>query len=706
MPPKNKNNHKGKGKKSFDRPLEKITDDPRFSHVHNDPRFKRPRRKDTKVQIDNRFSSMLKSSEFAEQPKVDRYGRPIAPQTAENELKRFYEIEDESDEDEEEEKTLEELERELAEDEGNLEDEKIPTVKPRKPKYDPMRGQGVIESSDEETTTDEEESDEELEAGNEIPTGDATYRIAAVNMDWDRIRAIDLLKVLNAFKPTTSVIKQVSIYPSEFGKERMAREEMEGPPKELFEKDGSDAVSKNKNHKKNDEDDEEHDEDFDQEALRKYQLDRLKYYYAVIECDSVETAQILYKACDGNEYEASANFFDLRYIPDEMTFDEDEPKEVCTFAPEDYKPSKFSTDALQHTKVKLTWDMDDHQRLEVTRRNFTNEDLQDLDFQAYLASSDDDDSDDDEDVDALREKYRKLLENTDDSAFDNHTHEEEGDMEVTFTPGLTEAANEAVNKRLNAATADQKEETSVETYMRKQREKKQAKKERRQAEREAEEQENDEEDGGSEEDEELQNDPFFRDAMDEIEEEQPKSKESDKSDKKKDKKNKKGKSKEEREEEAREKAELELLMGDNEKGEGFDMRDVLKREKAERRKGKKNKKKMAELTGAQDDFEINVSDPRFSALHENHQFAIDPTSSQFKKTKSMKKLLDARQDKMNSKTRTDAEWKKEVSSAKDNEVSEEKGSSKKKDSSLAQLVASVKRKGGAKQDKIGKRQKS
>ena len=89
---------------------------------------------------------------------MDRYGRPVAPQTAENELKRFYEIEDESEE--EEEKTLEELERELAEDEGNLEDEKIPIVKPRGLRYDPMRGQGIIDSSDEEIT-DEEESDEE-----------------------------------------------------------------------------------------------------------------------------------------------------------------------------------------------------------------------------------------------------------------------------------------------------------------------------------------------------------------------------------------------------------------------------------------------------------------------------------------------------------------------------------------------------------------
>ena len=95
--------------------------------------------------------------------KVDRYGRPVAPQTAENALKRFYEIEDESD-NEEEEKTLEELERELAEDEENMEDEKIPIVKPRGLKYDPMRGQGIIDSSDEEVTDEEESDQEEPEA--------------------------------------------------------------------------------------------------------------------------------------------------------------------------------------------------------------------------------------------------------------------------------------------------------------------------------------------------------------------------------------------------------------------------------------------------------------------------------------------------------------------------------------------------------------
>ena len=38
------------------------------------------------------------------------------------------------------------------------------------------------------------------------------------------------------------------------------------------------------------------------ERLRVYQLDRLKYYYAVCETDSPETADEIYKEFDGQDY--------------------------------------------------------------------------------------------------------------------------------------------------------------------------------------------------------------------------------------------------------------------------------------------------------------------------------------------------------------------------------------------------------------------
>lgn len=101
-------------------------------------------------------------------------------------------------------------------------------------------------------------------------------------MDWDKVKALDILKVLNGFKPSGSVIKAVTVYPSEFGKERMAKEEVEGPPRDIF------RDAKSNGDSDNDEDGKEVTEksileeqtrdgdEFDSEKLRKYQLDRLK----------------------------------------------------------------------------------------------------------------------------------------------------------------------------------------------------------------------------------------------------------------------------------------------------------------------------------------------------------------------------------------------------------------------------------------------
>ena len=62
-------------------------------------------------------------------------------------------------------------------------------------------------------------------------------------------------------------------------------------------------------------------DDFDPEALRKYQLERLKYYFAVVEFDSVAAADRVYEECNGLEFENTSNVIDLRFIPEGMVFD-------------------------------------------------------------------------------------------------------------------------------------------------------------------------------------------------------------------------------------------------------------------------------------------------------------------------------------------------------------------------------------------------
>jgi hypothetical protein len=42
-------------------------------------------------------------------------------------------------------------------------------------------------------------------------TTEPTSRLAVCNMDWDRVRAVDLLMLFNSFKPETGVVKAVTV---------------------------------------------------------------------------------------------------------------------------------------------------------------------------------------------------------------------------------------------------------------------------------------------------------------------------------------------------------------------------------------------------------------------------------------------------------------------------------------------------------------
>lgn len=57
------------------------------------------------------------------------------------------------------------------------------------------------------------------------------------------------------------------------------------------------------------------------ERMRKYQLNRLRYYYAIATFDTPETADFVYTNCNGVEYESSGIRLDLRFVDDDTTFD-------------------------------------------------------------------------------------------------------------------------------------------------------------------------------------------------------------------------------------------------------------------------------------------------------------------------------------------------------------------------------------------------
>jgi hypothetical protein len=339
-----------------------VMSDPRFARLKTDPRFRRPKKKQQKVVIDERFKSVFdqarKGKEKAKRPyspflctgsptysisvaRVDKYGRRLPKTHDEDNLKKYYRLAPASDDE-------------------NAEDDRT-TEAATKP-IDYARGKVLLESSDEdvqeEDAGDSDQSDTEdivkiggnddeleidldedthteldaqvaayakankevLEKEEREDTGMAnrTRRLAVVNLDWDHVRASHLYKIFSSLVSLTAphvpinatsstakdygakkgksgpslvtrgAVLSVKVYPSEFGKVRMEREEKEGPPVEVFRKRRMEAEEINEKTIYEVGDENEYDED----AFRRYQLERLRlvlkdtfHVYSILKVD-------------------------------------------------------------------------------------------------------------------------------------------------------------------------------------------------------------------------------------------------------------------------------------------------------------------------------------------------------------------------------------------------------------------------------------
>lgn len=406
---------------------------------------------------------------------------------------------------------------------------------------------------------------------------------------------------------------------------------------------------------------------FDEVALRRYELSKLRYYFAVAECDCARTANMLYEELDGVEMESSAMVFDLSLVPEDLKFTDREVRD--TYRPSasgavnpNYKPPDFVVNALQHTKVQCSWDEGEKLRDRQLSTFSSWRNLNESELQQYVADSESSESEASDPSEGEEERkgssgkaqkkaaqrkqqkaamMRKMLLGDDaeggdgsdaeqDDFFQNddaadQSGEDDSDggdgmygSDDEVPEGFSDADEEGEGKTLTympelgkdllAKKRGQAEETPYEIEQRKMAEKKKARKVAKKAYQES------------------------------LEAEKKASLQSAK------KHTAKGKSSAvvaPTDEQCKQQAELELLFEDNAGADDFDMRKVEQAER-DKSKGKKNKRKKAKATEAApvDDFKLDVSDDRFNKLFEgDSNFGIDKTSTDYRATAATQEIL-------------------------------------------------------------------
>eukprot|EP00931_Biecheleriopsis_adriatica_P009593 TRINITY_DN110661_c0_g1_i1.p1 TRINITY_DN110661_c0_g1~~TRINITY_DN110661_c0_g1_i1.p1 ORF type:complete len:704 (-),score=218.30 TRINITY_DN110661_c0_g1_i1:13-2085(-) len=610
--------------------------DPRFD-TSKDPRFKRAPRNVRRVEVDGRFAHMFKDKRFVEAPAVDSRGQRLRRNAGKLKLQEFYslangdsikdsakkgkdsigkksradaedEVEDDDDELENDDDAEEDCEEEEDEEEDDAEEEEE-------------------EDEEEDDDTGMEKSSAVWEAQQEaIPHGDATKRLAVMGCDWDHVAAGDLLVMFRTYlsskenKNRGGHVEKITVYPSDYGLKQLEREASEGPV--MFDEalkgheDGPDA------------------EKAQQEALRVYQMDRTKYHWALVECDSDATAAWLYDQMDGLEADGICPAtLDLRFVPDDLK-PPHAPSSEASEIPKKFAGPAMLRSAAAHTKVKCTWDEAPPQRRkDLMRKKFSVNELADLDLKAYLASSSE------EEAGEAADDLRALVAGSDSDAFPEPPEESESDDDLVQTAGRKKAAAGKGKKKAQEEMGDMEATFSLKATRLEEELAERAKKQG----------------GGS--------------GVHTLESEEPKSAWQKYLDKRKEKRTeKKQKAKEERDKlrkDAEQPAEvkkkgkqtwklgnaadtnqddgdLEVLMsGGKGDARGFNLRGPQRRAH--------DRGLEADAAGDEkSSFQVDVSDPRIAKVFSSADFEIDPTNPEFRKSEGMNEVLkEKRQRKVN-----------------------------------------------------------
>jgi len=586
-----------------------------------DPRFKKAPKHVRKVEVDGRFAHMFKDKDFVEAPKVDSRGQRVKGNAARNKLREFYELADESEPTKDKKggkapikkKASKAIEPEEVEEDAN-EDEDNDAQQDEDVDADAEENDDETDDEDEESE-DGDDAEEEVDttawegAGADVPRGDASKKLVLMGCDWDRVSATDLLVMMRTYlkskgRRSEGSVDKVSVYPSDYGLEQMAQENKSGPSGAIF-----DSVASKPQPAVEDEN-EDVANSAQVEALRRYQMQRTKYYYAVAECDSVQTASWLYDQLDSMEADGIClGTLDLRFVPDDLEFPH-EPDNFATEVPKRYQaPDMAEKGTLGHTKVQCTWDDAPIKRKrDLMRKRFTPEEMRESDLQAYMASTSEEENESGaetlrslvrpeggDDDDFFNEAERdKFLDGDSDEEVDDETM---GNKEATFSATAIQLEDQLTEKikkdgqagrKVHTLTAGEDEPKSVwDKFLQKRKEKRKERRQQAKSEREARKK------GGNAEEE----------AEDDDEED-----------------------------EANEK-ELELLTIDGQEGgeRGFNLRG--------KKRGDGGKARVKANKAGDGEFKVDVNDPRISSVFNSADFEIDPTNPEYRGSDGMKAVL-------------------------------------------------------------------
>ncbi|KAJ1356717.1 hypothetical protein KIN20_014458 [Parelaphostrongylus tenuis] len=485
--------------------------DERFAHLRSDPKFSALSNREKKVIVEKRFAAALKDEKFSSKTRVDKWGRPVRKTI--NSLSNLYELRDSDDEDvavqlpvkrgkigkvsqndttvvthsksdENDDIHNNHDSHRGSDEEAELnEEDKLSSSDSddgRPFKFDLARGEGnIASSSDDDDSEWDEENDETDQLEIDLAHLDqdaeqvewATNRLAACNMDWNLVHCEDLMVLAKSFTPPGGSIRRITIYLSDFGSERLAEEDKYGPKLKL--------------NKPIEEYDGEEIDDETRLAIRRYQVEQLRYYYAVIECDSVETAVAIYDHCDGYHFESSDLKMDLRFVPDGMEFDKERIKEeLCE---EDVNISKYKSkeklkSAVALSNARIAWDETEELRSRKFAEAFNSDEECPTDLIACSDSDGDSDKEknretllslisNDEVNDGLQvDWYKRRVEGKESENEENDDGEDEGEVkDIAKNHGSDESDDDDVDL---AVKPKKKEKNTYKAYLERRREKK------------------------------------------------------------------------------------------------------------------------------------------------------------------------------------------------------------------------------------------